>query len=437
MENKNSFTIMEILALILTVLIVTAAGCNGLRQPVESAKCPLTPQEKTMLWNGRDFTDWKLFVEDKSVDAAAVWSAKNGVIHCTGKPFGYMRTLADYTNYKLHVEWRWVEGPSNSGILMHMSEPDKLWPDSIECQLMSGRAGDFHAIGNTDFKERVDKSSIRVPKKAQSSEKPIGQWNTADIFCCENTIRIFINSVLQNEASRTTVSSGKICLQSEGGPIEFRNVYIEPLKKSVCQTKPAPQTAIYPDNTSGFVPICDGKTFAGWEGNLHVFRIQDGAIVGGSLGREVPRNEFLCTTKEYSDFELRLQVKLLGEGANAGIQIRSRRIPNHHEMIGYQADMGQHYWGCLYDESRRRRVLAHANREELDKVLRLADWNDYVIRCNGKRVQLWINGYQTVDYAEPDDTIEQTGIIGLQIHAGPPSEAWYKNIRIKEFSETK
>ncbi len=437
MENKNSFTLMEILALILIVVIATTAGCNGLPQPVESAKYPLTPQEKTMLWNGRDFTGWKLFVEDKSVDAAAVWSAKNGVIHCTGKPFGYMRTLADYTNYKLHVEWRWVEGPSNSGIFMHMCEPDKLWPDSIECQLMSGRAGDFHAIGNTDFKERVDKSSIRVPKKAQGSEKPIGQWNTADIFCCENTIRIFINGVLQNEASGTTVSSGKICLQSEGGPIEFRNVYIEPPKKSVCQTKITPQTATCPDSTNGFVPIFDGKTFAGWEGNLDVFRIQDGAIIGGSLGRKVARNEFLCTTKEYSDFELRLQVKLLGKDANAGIQIRSRRIPDHHEMIGYQADMGQHYWGCLYDESRRRRVLAHANREELDKVFRLADWNDYVIRCSGKRVQLWMNGYQTVDYTEPDDTIEQRGIIGLQIHGGPPSEAWYKNIRIKEFSETK
>lgn len=437
MENQKVFTLREMSTLILIVGIVTAAGCNSLPQPAEPAKCVLTPQEKLMLWNGRDFTGWKLFVEDKNADAAEVWPVKNGVIYCAGKPFGYMRTLADYTNYKLHVEWRWVEGPSNSGIFMHMSEPDKLWPDSIECQLKSGRAGDFHAIGNIDFKERVDKSSIRVPKKAQSSEKPIGQWNTADIFCRDNTIRMFINGVLQNEASQTTVSSGKICLQSEGGPIEFRNVYLEPLKKSACQTKSALQTTTCLDKANGFVPIFDGKTFAGWEGNLDVFRLQDGAIVGGSLDREVARNEFLCTTKEYSDFELRLRVRLLGKDANAGIQIRSRRIPDHHEMIGYQADMGQHYWGCLYDESRRRKVIAQVNRQELDKVLRLGNWNDYVIRCSGKRVQLWINGYQTVDYTEPDDTIEQRGIIGLQIHHGPPSEAWYKNIRIKELSQTK
>jgi len=182
------------------------------------------------------------------------------------------------------------------------------------------------------------------------------------------------------------------------------------------------------------VSLFDGKTFAGWEGNLDVFRIEDGAIVAGTLKKRIPRNEFLCTTRDYREFELRLKVKLLGDPtrANAGIQIRSRRIPNHHEMIGYQADMGQHYWGCLYDESRRRKILAAANQEELAKVLRIGDWNEYVIRCVGKRIQLWINGYQTVDYTEPDDSIEQTGLIGVQIHSGPPSEALYKDIMIKE-----
>jgi HEAT repeat protein len=181
------------------------------------------------------------------------------------------------------------------------------------------------------------------------------------------------------------------------------------------------------------VSIFDGKTFSGWEGNLDFFRIQDGAIVGGTLKNKIPRNEFLCTTKEYDNFELRLNVKLLGNpvSANAGIQIRSRRIPNHNEMIGYQADMGQHYWGCLYDESRRRKVLANADRTQPDKILKPAQWNEYVIRCEGKRIRLWINGHQTVDYTEPDDSIEQKGLIGLQIHSGPPSEAWYKDIMIK------
>ena len=184
------------------------------------------------------------------------------------------------------------------------------------------------------------------------------------------------------------------------------------------------------------VSLHDGKTFEGWEGNLDWFRVEDGAIVAGTLEKPIARNEFLCTKKAYSDFELRLKVRLLGDPAraNAGIQIRSRRIPNHHEMIGYQADMGQHYWGCLYDESRRRKILAQPDKETLAKALKLGEWNDYTIRCVGPRIQLWLNGVQTVDYTEPDGDIELTGLIGLQVHGGPPTEAWYKDIRIAELS---
>lgn len=181
----------------------------------------------------------------------------------------------------------------------------------------------------------------------------------------------------------------------------------------------------------GFVPLFDGETFAGWEGNLDIFRIEDGAIVGGTLEGRIAHNDFLCTRRIHSDFELRLEVRLLGEQANAGIQFRSRRIPDHHEVIGYQADMGQQYWGCLYDESRRRKVLAGVTPEQAAEIVRAGHWNDYVIRCEGDRIQLWLNGVQTVDYTETDETVERTGIIGLQIHAGPPSEAWYRNIRIK------
>jgi hypothetical protein len=189
------------------------------------------------------------------------------------------------------------------------------------------------------------------------------------------------------------------------------------------------------DVEEGFVSLFDGQTFRGWEGNRDVFRIEDGAIVGGNLKERIPRNEFLCTEKEFGDFELRLQFKLLGEGANAGVQIRSRRVPNHHEMIGYQADLGEGWWGCLYDESRRRKVLAGPPPEERSKAVKANEWNDYRILCRGDRIQLWINGQMTVDYTEPDASLEQRGVIGLQIHSGPPCEAWYKNLRIRELAE--
>jgi len=193
-----------------------------------------------------------------------------------------------------------------------------------------------------------------------------------------------------------------------------------------------PALAAEPAVAGGATPLFDGKTFQGWEGNLKIFRIEDGAIVAGSLKDRIPHNDFLCTAKEYGDFELRLKFKVLGKGANAGVQIRSKRVPNHHEVSGYQADLGDGWWGCLYDESRRNKVLAGPAAADRPRPINRDDWNEYLIRCEGPRIQLWINGQQTVDYTEPDAAIPRTGIIGLQIHGGAPSEAWYRDITIRE-----
>lgn len=178
--------------------------------------------------------------------------------------------------------------------------------------------------------------------------------------------------------------------------------------------------------------LFDGTSFTGWEGDLTKFRIEDGAIIGGNLTDTLKHNHFLATTERYDHFELRLEVKLVGEQANAGIQIRTERIPDDTEVIGYQADMGQQYWGCLYDESRRRKILKQPDPELIKMILKPGQWNYYRIRCEGKRIQLWLNGEQTVDYTEEEDGIPQEGIIALQIHSGPPAEASYRNIRIME-----
>jgi hypothetical protein len=183
------------------------------------------------------------------------------------------------------------------------------------------------------------------------------------------------------------------------------------------------------------VSLFDGKSFNNWEGDTNkTFRIQDGAIVGGTLNAKIPRNEFLCSTRNYTNFILTLKFKLLGgPGANAGIQLRTKRIPNHHEVSGYQADMGDPaWWGCLYDESRRNKVLAKSDIEKVNKVLKRDDWNEYKMKCEGKRIQLWINGLQTIDYTETEPNIDESGVIAVQIHSGPPSEAWYKDITIEE-----
>ncbi len=220
MSIKTKFNGLLFVSIVVSLL--AAGGCAS------REKC--SADKKTNLWNGKDLTGWKMVVADANVDVNKVWSVRNGVIRCEGKPSGYIRTEKDYSNYKLHVEWRWAEKPTNSGVLLHMSGEDKVWPKAIELQLMSGNAGDVYFIGDTSAKSDVPQKGRKIPKREKSSEKPAGQWNTYNIICKGNTIKAYVNSVLQADITDTSVDSGKICLQSEGSPIEFRNIYIERVK---------------------------------------------------------------------------------------------------------------------------------------------------------------------------------------------------------------
>ncbi len=207
----------------------------------------------------------------------------------------------------------------------------------------------------------------------------------------------------------------------------------ENLKQRAAQQQARIQTQAKQDEQGlGFQSLFDGKSFTGWHGNEKIFRIQNGEIVAGSLEKMVERNEFLRSNKEYDDFELKLEFKLLGEKTNAGVQIRTAEIPDHHEVIGYQADLGHGYWGCLYDESRRKKILAGPPKDQRDIPVRMNDWNSYRIRCAGPRIQIWINGVQTVDFTEEDPQIPLKGIIALQIHGNLINQAHYRNVRLRE-----
>src|SRR5262245_59108299 len=132
----------------------------------------------------------------------------------------------------------------------------------------------------------------------------------------------------------------------------------------------------------GFVSLFDGKSLDGWEGDLKYWKARDGMIVGESPG--IKHNEFLCTKQTLDNFELQVTFRIVGdETKNSGIQFRSKRVPDNTEVSGYQADIGDGYWGCLYDESRRNKVLVQAPVDQLAKVLKKDDWNKYVIRCVG------------------------------------------------------
>lgn len=179
--------------------------------------------------------------------------------------------------------------------------------------------------------------------------------------------------------------------------------------------------------------LFNGLDLTGWEGDPAVWRVQDGVIVGGSLDGN-PRNEFLATRASFRNFILRLEYRLVGtEGfVNGGVQLRSRRIaqpPN--EMSGYQADIGAGLSGALYDESRRRKVLAAPDKVLIVSVEKPGDWNLYEIHCEGSRIRLVLNGTTTVDYQEQETGIEDRGVFALQIHGKCKAEISFRNLVIE------
>ncbi|MBI1358382.1 MAG: DUF1080 domain-containing protein [Acidobacteria bacterium] len=180
----------------------------------------------------------------------------------------------------------------------------------------------------------------------------------------------------------------------------------------------------------GFEPLFDGASLAGWDGDESIWRVEDGCIVGRSPG--IRKNVFLATAQRYQDFVLRLEVRLLRDIGNSGVQFRSERDPNSTEMIGYQADIGPGWWGNLYDESRRRKNLAEADPKLIEQVVRKDDWNDYEVRAEGGSIRLTLNGRTTVEYKEPDAAMARSGRIAVQVHAGPPLEVRFRNVRLRK-----
>lgn len=182
--------------------------------------------------------------------------------------------------------------------------------------------------------------------------------------------------------------------------------------------------------------LFDGRSFAGWNGDTErVWRVEAGAIVAGHPELPADRNEFLATEREFEDFELRYEYRIDGvDKPNAGVQFRSRRIPDHHEVVGYQADIGPGIVGALYDESRRNTFLVtppeHLQREALEKSR--DGWNTCTVRCEGPRIRISVNGVETVDYEEPDQAVSRRGVVALQIHGNMVGTIRYRNITITE-----
>lgn len=219
------------------VSIAALAACAG---------APPRPRV-IQLWNGKDLAGWHADVPaaDGGQKVEPSFVARDGLLVSVGNPQGHLITDASYADYRLTIEWRWPGPPGNCGVLVHASKPRRLYgmfPQSIECQLHVGNAGDFWCIGEDitvpDMEQRrgpkekwgVDEDRARrIKNLTDGSEKPAGEWNQMVIECRGKAVTIWVNGDLVNAGTDCTAASGQIALQAEGAACEFRKLELERL----------------------------------------------------------------------------------------------------------------------------------------------------------------------------------------------------------------
>ena len=209
----------------------------------------VTPSRVTPLFNGRDLSGWTADVPERDTNPSARDSfiVRNGLLVSLGTPQGHLLTDRVYQNYRLEVEYRFSAKPGNCGVLIHASAPRalyKMFPQSIEVQLMHQNAGDFWCIKENievpDMETRRPRKdgeqwggsegdARRVLNLTDGSEKPAGEWNTLIVEARDRGITVWVNGDLVNNGFNCTVSRGRIALQAEGSEVEFRRVDIGPL----------------------------------------------------------------------------------------------------------------------------------------------------------------------------------------------------------------
>ena len=193
----------------------------------------IAPANPVELFNGTNLDNFT-FCMKNDADPAKTWSVENGVIHCNGSAIGYLRTKEAFSNYAVTVEWRFTKvepKKDNTGVLVNMQLPDKVWPMCVQNQGKSTRQGDLFVMAGAECKEHLalgKDANTPVAFTGPSAENPVGEWNTNVTFCVSNRVIAIINNRLMNQISECTVSNGFVGIQSEGADFEIRKMYLAP-----------------------------------------------------------------------------------------------------------------------------------------------------------------------------------------------------------------
>ncbi len=391
---------MNRVAFLLTVTLVVVFSSFT----ICSAEEAIEPKDKIVLFDGNSFNGWFRYLRNNKGDVDETWKIKQGgILTCAGEPRGYIRTNKAYKNYKLHVEYRWPGKTGNNGILVHAVGEDRVWPKSLECQGGFHNQGDFWEIGGWEFNEhKIGGHRVRgrrVLKYGEHNEKEPGQWNVYEVWCVGGTVRPYVNGKLMNEASDCVIREGKICLQSEGVPIEYRNIYIEPAKDMPWPVTPKKKTALFNGkDLDGWVRFSPGDKLDAdkkWTVDK-VWSVRDGVI----RCEGVP-NGYIRTTESYANYKLHVEWRWPGKPTNSGVLLHCAGIdkvwPKCVEAQLAHQNAGD-FWLLSFStiKSDGKQIgpkqYANAKKKNPSNEKPPGQWNSYDIVCQGKTITLFVNG---------------------------------------------
>ena len=470
----------------------------------------------TKLFNGKDLSGWETYLSKPQGESAPIGVNKDtrgvftvlddGTLRVSGEVFGVISTTQEFENYhlKLDVKWgekRWPpreDKKRDSGILYHAfgeyGQHGNHWTRSHECQIQEGDFGDYFPLGAMgtftlagDFKTFDPKGTLAEPGnprviRSADHEKPHGQWNTVEVICAGDTATHIVNGQVVNRLINSRkrdgdgvapLTKGRIQLQSEGAEVFYRNIEIRPLSSDEMPTdaKPALLPNVPPE-LSGMTKLFNGKDLTDWDGDLRLWRVEDGTIIGQMTPEKfLKTNTFLIyrggeKSGDLKDFELRLSYRITG--GNSGVQYRSSMMDsgepaNTWRVRGYQAEIadlagkdgflyheqgektrgypGRSRYLCLVgdkvtidENGKSTSVDKLADNAALAATYRKGDWNDYVIIARGNTLKHFLNGYQTVEAVDNDPKNSlKSGLLALQLHQGPAMKVEFRNIRLKTF----
>lgn len=368
------------------------------------------------LFNGKDLSGWTWVSSKPDVKVEDVWSVEEGVLKCKGRPApaGYLRTEKDYTNYVLNVKWRFSK-PGNSGVLVRVQEPDKVWPKSVECQLQHQNAGDIWNIDKFPMKVDESRTEGRRTKKAHdTNEKPLGEWNEYEITVDGPKLVLKVNGLVQNEATDVEVLPGKIALQSEGAAIEFGQVSLTPIEHGESGSREPKAVADQPVILEGWHQLGDGQ----WS-------VTDDGVIVGKQVKASKHYGHLVSDKVYKDFKASLKFKCVK--GNSGFYFHAQ--PQGYEMHGIQAEIDEkNHIGGIYESYGRQWVVPPPSAEQVAKYFKPQDWNDMTVEVKGDHIVVTVNGEKVTDYV--DEKQPKQGHFALQLHVGD-GEAQFKDVKIE------